>query len=80
MGQVSTLPSRGGHPVVTTFKAAYSPGMKPDGFRSWARRHGIAAVSCCRASGGRGQATALWDVADLVGALARGGRRAEDAA
>ncbi|MFG2639898.1 hypothetical protein ACGFYP_02800 [Streptomyces sp. NPDC048370] len=38
-----------GHPLVTTAMAAYSLGMKPDSFRSWARRHGMTAADYPRA-------------------------------
>jgi hypothetical protein len=49
--------------------AAYSLGMKPASFRSWARRHGITAATYQRPAGTTGQAPALWDLADLAQAL-----------
>ncbi|WP_327377992.1 hypothetical protein OG393_30945 [Streptomyces sp. NBC_01216] len=55
----------GHRPLVTTAMAAYSLGMTPASFRSWARRHGITAADYRRAPGSTGQATALWDLADL---------------
>lgn len=64
---------RDGRPLVTTVMAAYSLGMKPNSFRSWARRHGVTAAAYRRAPGTTGQATALWDLADLADALAQGG-------
>ncbi|WP_137991251.1 hypothetical protein [Streptomyces vilmorinianum] len=57
---------RDGRPLVTTAMAAYSLGVKPASFRSWARRHGITAASYRRPSGVTGQATALWDLADIA--------------
>ncbi|MFI1293896.1 RhuM family protein [Streptomyces sp. NPDC020792] len=36
---------RDGRPLVTTAMAAYSLGMEPASFRSWARRHGVTAAS-----------------------------------
>lgn len=49
--------------------AAYSLGLKPASFRSWARRHGVTAAGYRRAPGTTGQASALWDLADLTIAL-----------
>jgi hypothetical protein len=49
--------------------AAYSLGMKPASFRSWARRHGVTAAAYQRPPGATGQAPALWDLADLTQAL-----------
>jgi hypothetical protein len=49
--------------------AAYSLGMKPASFRSWARRHRITAAAYHREPGTTGQAAALWDLADLTCAL-----------
>lgn len=52
--------------------AAYSLGMKPDSFRSWARRHGIKATDYQREPGATGQAPAMWDLADLTKSIRRG--------
>ncbi|MGV4984530.1 hypothetical protein ACVB8X_14000 [Streptomyces sp. NRAIS4] len=60
---------RDGRPLVTTAMAAYSLGMKPASFRSWARRHRITASAYHREPGTTGQAAALWDLADLTSAL-----------
>ena len=49
--------------------AAYSLGMKPDSFRTWARRHHIKAAGYQRTPGSTGQAPALWDLADLTHAM-----------
>ncbi|MFJ4551083.1 hypothetical protein ACIP4X_17960 [Streptomyces sp. NPDC088817] len=57
---------RDGRPLVTTAMAAYSLGMKPASFRSWARRHNITAATYQREPGTTGQAPALWDLADLT--------------
>ncbi|MHC3474684.1 hypothetical protein ACYF6T_39155 [Streptomyces sp. 7R007] len=64
---MTTTPTgRDGRPLVTTAMAAYSLGIKPDSFRSWARRHGVKAVDYRRPPGSTGQAPALWDLADLT--------------
>jgi hypothetical protein len=52
--------------------AAYSLGMKPDSFRSWARRHGVKAANYQRTPGSTGQAPAMWDLADLSSAIRPG--------
>jgi hypothetical protein len=52
--------------------AAYSLGMKPASFRSWARRHGIKAADYQREPGATGQAPALWDLTDLTSAMRPG--------
>jgi len=49
--------------------AAYSLGMKPASFRSWARRHNVTATAYQRPPGTTGQAPALWDLAHLATAL-----------
>lgn len=58
-----------GRPLVTTAMAAYSLGMKPASFRSWARRHGVKATTYQRTPGSTGQAPALWDLSDLTHAM-----------
>ncbi|WP_406177356.1 hypothetical protein [Streptomyces sp. NBC_00996] len=55
---------RGGRPLVTTTMAAYSLGMKPDSFRTWARRRQITAAAYHREPDSTGQAAALWDLTD----------------
>ncbi|MFJ2719380.1 hypothetical protein [Streptomyces sp. NPDC087437] len=67
---MSTTPTgEDGRPLVTTAMAAYSLGMKPASFRSWARRHGVTAATYQRTPGTTGQAPALWDLADLTEAM-----------
>lgn len=68
-GHVSTVSTgRDGRPLVTTTQAAYSLSMKPGQFRAWAsRRHLTPAGS--RPNRARGQALALWDLADIADAL-----------
>lgn len=68
----TTSTGRDGRPLVTTAMAAYSLGMKPASFRSWARRHGIKAVDYQRSPGSTGQAPALWDLTDLTSAMRPG--------
>ncbi|MFI5973524.1 hypothetical protein [Streptomyces sp. NPDC051452] len=59
---------RDGRALVTTTQAAYSLGMDPKQFRGWARRRGIAPAGS-RPNPSRGQALALWDLADINDAL-----------
>ncbi|MFJ2477102.1 hypothetical protein ACIOWI_29710 [Streptomyces sp. NPDC087659] len=66
---MSTPLGRDGRPLVTTPMAAYSLGLKPASFRSWARRHGVTAATYEREPGTTGQAPALWDLTDLTIAL-----------
>lgn len=59
---------RDGRPLIDTAMAAYSVGrgrrMKPSSFRAWATRHGIKPADY-RPNPNGGQATALWDLADI---------------
>jgi hypothetical protein len=59
---------RDGRSLVDTTAAAYSLGMKPGSFRGWAVRHHIKHTSS-RPNPNGGQATALWDLADIAQAL-----------
>lgn len=59
---------RDGRPLVTTVQAAYSLGMQPKQFRGWARRHSVEPADF-RPNPNRGQALALWDLADIADAL-----------
>lgn len=64
----STPTGRDGRPLVTTTQAAYSLGMTAAQFRSWARRRSIAPAGS-RPNPSRGQALALWDLADIADAV-----------
>ena len=64
---------RDGRPLVTTPQAAYSLGMTPKQFRDWARRRGVAPAGS-RPNPVRGQALALWDLADIMQACESGSR------
>ncbi|MFD4258223.1 hypothetical protein ACFWR9_11480 [Streptomyces sp. NPDC058534] len=64
----TTRTGRDGRPLVTTAQAAYSLGMRPAQYRSWARRRTIAPVGSMP-NPSRGQALALWDLADIADAL-----------
>lgn len=59
---------RDGRPLVTTEQAAYSLGRTPKQFRDWARRRALAPVGT-RPNPSRGQALALWDLADIAEAI-----------
>jgi len=59
---------RDGRPLVTTPQAAYSLGMEPKRFRDWARRRALAPAGS-RPNPSRGQALALWDLADIADAV-----------
>lgn len=59
---------RDGRPLVTTTQAAYSLGMTPKQFRDWARRRTLAPAGS-RPNPSRGQALALWDLADIADAV-----------
>ncbi|MFI1767507.1 hypothetical protein ACH41H_36420 [Streptomyces sp. NPDC020800] len=59
---------RDGRPLVTTTQAAYSLGMQPKQFRDWARRRAVVPAGF-RPNPNRGQALALWDLADVADAL-----------
>ncbi|MFF3884043.1 hypothetical protein [Streptomyces sp. NPDC001914] len=63
-------------PLITTDMAAYSMGLSPKRFRDWARRRGITPASS-RPNPNRGQALALWDLADIAGVLRQAGRSAD---
>lgn len=56
---------RDGRPLVTTAEAAYSLGKTPKQFRDWARRRHLAPAGA-RPNPSRGQALALWDLADIA--------------
>ena len=67
---MTTIPTgRDGRLLVTTAMAAYSLGMKPASFRSWARRHNVKAATYHRQPGATGQAPAMWDLADLTSSM-----------
>jgi hypothetical protein len=67
-----TTPRTGsdGRPLVTTQQAAYSLGLTPKQFRDWARRRALTPAGS-RANPARGQALALWDLADITDAVRR---------
>ncbi|WP_426568109.1 hypothetical protein [Streptomyces canus] len=64
----TTSTGRDGRPLVTTAEAAYSLGMKPGAFRAWASRHGLRPAGTTP-NPSRGQALALWDLADIADAI-----------
>ncbi|MFG2678299.1 hypothetical protein [Streptomyces sp. NPDC048392] len=66
----ATQTGRDGRPLVPTELAAYSLGIKPGAFRSWARRRGVVPAAYGRPAGRRGQASAFWDLADIAAAVA----------
>lgn len=59
---------RDGRPLVTTAQAAYSLGMQAKQFRDWARRRALVPAGS-RPNPNRGQALALWDLADITDTL-----------
>ncbi|MFF2094849.1 hypothetical protein [Streptomyces sp. NPDC058202] len=59
-----------GRPLVTTDMAAYSMGLSPKRFRDWARRRGVTPAGS-RPNPNRGQALALWDLADITAVVHR---------
>ncbi|MCQ9178481.1 hypothetical protein KMT30_05440 [Streptomyces sp. IBSBF 2953] len=65
---MSTPVGRDGRPLVTTTQAAYSLGMQPRQFRDWARRRALVSAGS-RPNPVRGQALALWDLADIAEAV-----------
>jgi hypothetical protein len=67
---ITARPGRDGRPLVTTTQAAYSLGMQPKQFRDWARRRRITPAGS-RPNPNRGQALALWDLADIADAVRR---------
>ncbi|MEV5449968.1 hypothetical protein [Streptomyces sp. NPDC052535] len=64
----TTRTGRDGRPLVTTAQAAYSLGKTPAQFRSWARRRALTPASSMP-NPSRGQALALWDLADIATAV-----------
>ncbi|MFD4343418.1 hypothetical protein ACFWQ6_00800 [Streptomyces coelicoflavus] len=64
----TTRTGRDGRPLVTTAQAAYSLGMRPAQFRSWARRRALTPAGSMP-NPSRGQALALWDLADIATAV-----------
>lgn len=70
---MTTERGRDGRPLVTTALAAYSLGVKPSSFRTWAARHSITAADY-QPNPRCGQPIALWDLADIAQALAPGAR------
>ncbi|MFJ6841361.1 hypothetical protein ACIQRE_01680 [Streptomyces griseoluteus] len=70
---MSALTGCDGRPLVTTIEAAYSLGLTPKQFRDWARRRALTPAAT-RPNPSRGQALALWDLADITDAV-RGRRR-----
>lgn len=62
-----TRTGRDGRPLVTTDMAAYSLGMTARQFRDWARRRGVTPAGF-KPNPSRGQALALWDLADIADA------------
>ncbi|MFF9310094.1 hypothetical protein ACF1BS_04200 [Streptomyces sp. NPDC014748] len=67
---MTTQLGRDGRPLVTTPQAAYSLGMNPKQFRDWARRRALRPTDS-RPNPSRGQALALWDLADIADAVRR---------
>ncbi|MGM9444464.1 hypothetical protein ACTAF0_30080 [Streptomyces murinus] len=61
----STNTGRDGRPLVTSLQATYSLGMQPKAFRDWARRRALHPAGS-RPNPNRGQALALWDLADTL--------------
>ncbi|MEU3899751.1 hypothetical protein [Streptomyces sp. NPDC045251] len=66
----TTRTGRDGRPLITTAQAAYSLAMTPAQFRSWARRRALTPAGSMP-NPSRGQALALWDLADITTAAAR---------
>lgn len=66
----TTRTGRDGRPLITTAQAAYSLGMRPAQFRSWARRRSLTPAGSTP-NPARGQALALWDMADITTAAAQ---------
>ncbi|MEU4168877.1 hypothetical protein AB0F46_18615 [Streptomyces sp. NPDC026665] len=73
---MSTPLGSDGRPLVTTDMAAYSMGLSPKRFRDWARRRGITPAGT-RPNPNRGQALALWDLADIARVLRQAGQSAD---
>lgn len=61
-------------PLVTTAQAAYSLGMTAKRFHGWARRRSLTPAGS-RPNPVRGQALALWDLADIADAVRRDEQR-----
>lgn len=70
----STSTGRDGRPLVTTTQAAYSLGLTPKQFRDWARRRALTPAGS-RPNPSRGQALALWDLADIATAVRHQGAK-----
>lgn len=68
MDAAVTRTGRDGRPLVTTEQAAYSLGRTPKQFRDWARRRALTPAGT-RPNPARGQALALWDLADITDAI-----------
>lgn len=64
------MTGRDGRSLVTTVQAAYSFAMKPGQFREWARRHGVVPAAW-QPNPNRGQALAMWDLADIADVVSR---------
>lgn len=64
----TTRIGRDGRPLVTTTQAAYSLAMTPKQYRDWARRRNLTPAGSMP-NPSRGQALALWDLADITAAL-----------
>lgn len=67
---MNTPTGRDGRPLVTTTQAGYSLGLNAKQFRGWARRRALAPAGS-RPNPSRGQALALWDLADIADAVRR---------
>ncbi|WP_416978672.1 hypothetical protein [Streptomyces sp. T028] len=67
--RTSTPTGRDGRDLVPTESAAYSIGKTPKQFRDWARRRELRPAAFERPPGRRGQALALWDLADIGDAV-----------
>lgn len=65
---MNTPLGRDGRPLITTDMAAYSLGKTPKQYRDWARRHRLTPAGS-RPNPVRGQALALWDLADIAQAV-----------
>ncbi|MET9158275.1 hypothetical protein ABZX56_11155 [Streptomyces parvulus] len=65
---MNTRTGRDGRPLVTTAQAAYTLAKSPAQFRAWARRRALTPAATMP-NPSRGQALALWDLADITDAL-----------
>ncbi|WDO09945.1 hypothetical protein ME763_32160 [Streptomyces murinus] len=64
----TTTTGRDGRLLVTTTQAACSLGLTAKQFRDWARRRALHPAGS-RPNPNRGQALALWDLADIADAV-----------